>query len=532
MTALYNEIEPFAVAWLRELIAAGLIADGIVDDRPIQELKPSDVEGFTQVHFFAGIGGWSYALRLAGWPDNRAVWTGSCPCQPFSASGRKRGFDDSRHLWPEWYRLIDACRPPVIFGEQVCSAGVVGGSGSGVPGMSDRKAVFGVLQELQRQSAPLVPELLPSGVGTQPRQAGQVEVERQFQALAGREPRASVDERGKKSSQDAGVAVRPGRTGDSTARQRRIVRVDWNPIRLDHAARMERPLFGPDQAGEGVYEGEHASCSLCLECNGEYVGFAADCRNSTCDYGEAAGEIERLIESLGCEVEGENESAWFDAVSSDLERAHYTIGACDTPAAGFGAPEIRQRLFFVADSDIAGPQGRGERWNGADEWATGPSGVVGELAHAASARQAWAEVGRDNCRDASAGRGLLEPERGGPAGVVAHAELVRVQDHGSGALGATPGGVQGADRERQRVRLDSGQCGDAVRGFWADAEWIYCRDEKYRPVESGTFPLAHGIPGRVGRLRGYGNAIVPTVAKAFIEAYLESRGTLNFSKPQ
>lgn len=34
--------------------------------------------------------------------------------------------------------------------------------------------------------------------------------------------------------------------------------------------------------------------------------------------------------------------------------------------------------------------------------------------------------------------------------------------------------------------------------------------------------LAHGIPGRVGILRGYGNAIVPAVAAAFIRAFLEA----------
>ena len=33
-------------------------------------------------------------------------------------------------------------------------------------------------------------------------------------------------------------------------------------------------------------------------------------------------------------------------------------------------------------------------------------------------------------------------------------------------------------------------------------------------------PLAHGIPIRVGLLRGYGNAIVPQVAAVFIAAFI------------
>lgn len=115
--AYYNEIDPFAAAWLRELIKAGLIADGEVDERSIELVQPGDVRGFTQCHFFAGIGGWSYALRLAGWPDSRPVWTGSCPCQKSSSAARGRSVAVER--WPDMRRLIAECRPRTFFGEQV-----------------------------------------------------------------------------------------------------------------------------------------------------------------------------------------------------------------------------------------------------------------------------------------------------------------------------------------------------------------------------------------------------------------------------
>lgn len=81
----YNENDPKAAAWLEMLIATGSIPLGIVDRRSIEDVHPNDLDGFTQCHWFAGIGGWSVALRRAGWPDSRPVWTGSCPCQPFSA---------------------------------------------------------------------------------------------------------------------------------------------------------------------------------------------------------------------------------------------------------------------------------------------------------------------------------------------------------------------------------------------------------------------------------------------------------------
>src|SRR5690554_276556 len=121
MRAYYNEIDPKAAAWLRELIKKGLIAAGEVDERDIRDVRPSDLKGFTQHHFFAGIGVWSYALRLAGWPDDKPVWTRSCPCQPSSAAGRRKGTSDERHLCPAWQWLIREYRPDTIFGEQVAS---------------------------------------------------------------------------------------------------------------------------------------------------------------------------------------------------------------------------------------------------------------------------------------------------------------------------------------------------------------------------------------------------------------------------
>lgn len=118
----YNEYDPFAVAWLRELIKDGLIPDGRVDKRSIIDVTPEDLKGFTQCHFFCGIGGWSRALQIAGWNSDRPVWTGSPPCQPFSTAGNKKGKDDLRHLWPVFFNLIRECKPPTIFGEQVASA--------------------------------------------------------------------------------------------------------------------------------------------------------------------------------------------------------------------------------------------------------------------------------------------------------------------------------------------------------------------------------------------------------------------------
>lgn len=122
MAAYYNEFDPYAAQWLRNLIAKNLIAPGDVDERSIVDVQPDDLKGYTQCHFFAGIGGWSYAARLVGYPDDRELWTGSCPCQPFSVAGKQQGKEDERHLWPIFFNLIRARRPAVVMGEQVAAA--------------------------------------------------------------------------------------------------------------------------------------------------------------------------------------------------------------------------------------------------------------------------------------------------------------------------------------------------------------------------------------------------------------------------
>lgn len=289
MTAFYNENDPFAAQWLRNLIAAGHIAPGVVDERSIEDVTPDDLRGFTQCHFFAGVGVWSLALRRAGCPDDKPVWTGSCPCQPFSAAGKGNGFADERHLWPAFFHLISECKPGVIFGEQVASK---------------------------------------DGLG------------------------------------------------------------------------------------------------------------------------------------------------WLDLVQTDLETENYAVGAVDLCAAGFGAPHIRQRLFWVADT-FGGKRARS--WNkrqaGRNEYSNGRA--AGRLDN--SERLGW-RTGRNWNNAGNDGQQL-----------------------------------------DAAVKNDTAS---PTNGYWRDADWLLCRDDKWRPVESGTFPLADGIAGRVGKLRAYGNAIVAPVAEEFIRAYM------------
>ncbi|EAM7054190.1 DNA cytosine methyltransferase [Salmonella enterica] len=301
-TAYYNEIDPFAAAWLQNLINAGYIAPGVVDTRSIEEVTANDLKGFTQCHFFAGIGVWSYALRCAGWPDSRPVWTGSCPCQPFSQSGKRRGFNDPRHLWPAWFYLVSQCRPDVIFGEQVASK-------------------------------------------------------------------------------------------------------------------------------DGL--------------------------------------------------------TWFDAVQFDLEKAEYAVAVVDLCAAGFGSAHIRQRLFWVADAAYKQHQ---ECLPGREE------------SHCPQSGRSPAELTGYCLPDGLAHTNNDSSKRRLPGREDSPREVI----NGSAGCGST----------------DSRTC--PVNGYWRDADWLFCRDGKWRPVKPGLKPLVNGTPGRVGQLRAYGNAIVVPVAEAFIRAYMEA----------
>jgi len=337
VTAYYNEHDPFAAAWLRELIRMGRIAPGVVDERSIEDIVPADLDGYTQCHFFAGIGVWSYALRRAGWPDNRPVWTGSCPCQPFSAAGKAGGFADERHLWSHWYHLIQHGKPEAvpIFGEQVASK-------------------------------------------------------------------------------------------------------------------------------DGL--------------------------------------------------------AWLDLVQTDLERAGYACGAVDLCAAGVGAPNIRQRLFFVAHPHDTRSQGRSGMPERTHQCAAGAGSVAGGMADADQQQRDRSgntgEAGRGEFADCRAIGGMADTD-GEPAG----------RDSGSTHGPQTGNGEEDGIYNRPENDGGDGRPGP-TNGLWRDADWLYCRDGKWRPVEPGTFPLAHGAPARVGRLRGYGNAINAEVATAFIEAYLSIRHTV------
>ena len=263
MSAYYNENDPAMAAWLAELMARGLIAKGHIDTRSITEVQPSDLNGFTQCHFFAGIGGWSAALRLAGWADDRPIWTGSCPCQPFSVAGKGRGKKDPRHLWPQFRRLIRQCRPATVFGEQVASA----------DGRVWLSGVFADLEALAYRAAGA--DLCAAGVGAphiRQRLYWVADAERDTRGprWIADESREGIGEAGERTSVESGRCGDACRLGDASGDNERR-----SPMPGEHGQGVEAGGSGgagrlADPKGTRSSHGrEGAIQSLAGECGGE-----------------------------------------------------------------------------------------------------------------------------------------------------------------------------------------------------------------------------------------------------------------------
>lgn len=416
--ALYNEIDNYAADWLENLIRAGQIAPGIVDRRSIEDLLVDDLRGFRQVHFFAGIGVWSYALRRAGISDDTALWTGSCPCQPFSAAGKGGGVDDERHLWPSWHHLIRQYRPERILGEQVASKDGLGWLDTVSADLEAEGYTFGVVDTCSAGSgAPHIRQRLRFVAYN--RRSSSVGLE--HATRVGRKQWRAEPSRWSSVS-----GCRTGRLGD------------------DHHTRLEG--FGSRHQ-------------------------AALRRLGSLRPAAEAGEFDGLADSalIGCYVR---------------------TGLCGSEPRECRRDESADNRSTSGMADL---YEHGCDQTGEHQPSTGNDGLVGDGAPIGLANTAGRSV--RNEREQSGWQHGLPEESGGTV----REGLSGAQSRASGKL-ERPG---------------------PTNGFWRDADWLFCRDGKWRPIEPGTFPLAHGAAARVGRLRAYGNAVDAEATTDFIEACLE-----------
>ena len=446
MINYYNENDPKAAAWLRELIKDGHIANGIVDERSIKDVQPNDLTDFTQCHFFAGIGGWSYALRLAGWPDNRPVWTGSCPCQPFSAAGKRGGTDDARHLWPEFYRLIGECRPATVFGEQVAS--------------KDGLAWLDIVSaDLERADYAVgAADMCAAGVG-----APHI---RQRLYFVAESPRQQRDGRGDSRSgrrESTDYSGMGDTRGVESGRLSNVGRPEVSEARFAGSAGELAYAYG----GNASPQREQRS--------GQYGLIAQD--SWACDWIECTDGKWRPVEPLAQQMaNGLSFALGLVRGFSHAEKEALTNAANST---GFTTEVLRQMRDGVCPAEI------------------------------------WSAIGR--CV-------------GFPETSILLAFLCeQSRELGRFFYGQTSGSAQEREAAMRAVHENwSSACTPQGREFFEQRAVEFRDAMPALPQESALlavfngFPLSTGVPARMGRLRGYGNAIVPQVAAEFVRATMDS----------
>jgi DNA (cytosine-5)-methyltransferase 1 len=202
-----------------------------------------------------------------------------------------------------------------------------------------------------------------------------------------------------------------------------------------------------------------------------------------------------------------------------LERMGYEVGGADLCSAGIGAPHIRQRLWWVACKRMGRPttrrfqnsqprnlQSHSQAQSQGSAQTNGPTGSSSVDAHGLEHSQGH----RRKKWGPKSERRIIEPRCGN--GGLANMQRERFQRWLSG-------------RTNEKRKVVTGHAGrGGATSPWDIFSLIPCADGKARRIEPGTFPLAHGVPARVGRLRGYGNAINPWQAAVFVRAFMEYRG--------
>jgi DNA (cytosine-5)-methyltransferase 1 len=419
----YNEIDRTAVSWLRNLIGAGLLPEGDVDDRSIKDVQASDLAPYTQCHWFAGIGGWPLALGLAGWPTTEPVWSGSCPCQPFSTAGRGSGTDDPRHLWPEFQRLIEECRPPIVFGEQVASK-------------AGRAWLAGVRTDLEE---------LGYGVGAADLCAASIGAPHIRQRLYWVADAGGNQHRGRDPLRDAqGEPPGPERTHEAGSGRGESPTRFWSEREPSDDRPGDSGVGNPSIERLSLGEGQQAPM-------GEPGSLSQPQRPSGIRSGVAHAQRSGLMDATprNGEHDAEGRPQW------------------DAP--------LNQREPSQGRSDEGG------------------------VAHANGYRTEW-----------------NQPQHRAGGGVKPNSTTSGVDNAPGDGAGRKLSAIAGGNREDNRLSWAAGSSDP-----WADSISIPCLDGKERRIEPRILPLANGVPGRVGQLRAYGNAIVPQVAAEFIMAYLE-----------
>ena len=250
----------------------------------------------------------------------------------------------------------------------------------------------------------------------------------------------------------------------------------------------------------------------------------------------------------------------FETVCTDLESEGYEVQPFNIPAASVGAPHRRERIWFIAvREDATNTNGNGEKWNKSQDRQgsrieQNSSTNVGDTEHNGSPTS---EIGRGNekinggaeerqNKSFELERTSRSEDNGNVSENVADTENGRGQPSQSERWQGTERGSinsRGIEGERKNFSETNKKLadtnGEGLEGFGQSSRQLSktffatdSSEERQRTMDQGWWSVepnvgrvANGVSGRVHRLRGLGNSIVPQIVEEIGKAIIEAERT-------
>ena len=240
----------------------------------------------------------------------------------------------------------------------------------------------------------------------------------------------------------------------------------------------------------------------------------------------------------------------FETVCTDLEGEGYEVRAFNIPAAGVGAPHRRERIWIVAhrkksmvNADNVRLEQHNETKKETSRWRTSttfePTSDVADTISNDKGR----EISRSNEEE----RGIQEEHRQDDSSARITSRTSSIRQTNNGHEDMANANINGTkwnkpeDRQGSRTQQSGEDVADTESSIRYDFQAIsrtsksstqevfgngssVRREGSWWHTEPDVGRVAHGVPGRVYRLKGLGNSIVPKIAEEIGRAIIKAEG--------